>query len=405
MSEPMLPENQPRTVRSVMTTEPVAVSPETSLRDVVELMRQRKIGAVVVVEQERPVGIFTERDLLNRASESVEDWNRIPICRLMTAEPVTVAPDASWQSTLDTLQQRGIRHAPVLEKGVLVGMLSLRDIIKHRTTLLESIVQQRTAELIRQKSVVEERDRERTQSLNIAGRIQRQLLPARAPEFDPLTVAIAFHPHDQVAGDYFDIQLADPDTLILIIGDASGHGVSAAFISVIAKTCVHTRLSTTASPAALLGAMNEFLYGWVEPEHFISMFVAAIDRRTLRMTYARAGHPLPILLHNEGAVTHLDAGGIMIGVLPNPEYPEQAVQLQPGDKVLFYTDGLTECPNAAGDLFGVDRVQQFLLANQTLECERMAVGLVERVRDFSVGGRFADDLTVVLLEVQRDAVA
>src|SRR5207344_2547149 len=139
--------------------------------------------------------------------------------------------------------------------------------------LLESLVQLRTSELQRQKSIVDERDRERTQSLKIAGHIQRQLLPTAAPACDPLAVAIAFHPHDEVAGDYFDLLLADPDTLIVIIGDASGHGVPAAFISVIVKTCVHTRLSETASPAALLGAINEFLYGWVEPEHFISMFV------------------------------------------------------------------------------------------------------------------------------------
>jgi len=384
-----------------MTPDPVAVGPTTSLRDVVELMRSRNIGAVIVTEGTAPVGIFTERDLLKRAGDTVQDWAHLPIVDVMTADPWTVAPQTAWQSALDAMHQRNIRHAPVVENGSLIGMLALRDVLKHRAALLESLVQQRTTELVRQKEIVDLRDRERTRSLKIAGRIQRQLLPTAAPACDPLAVAIAFHPHDEVAGDYFDLLLADPDTLIVIVGDASGHGVPAAFVSVIVKTCVHTRLSETASPAALLGAINEFLYGWVEPEHFISMFVAAIDRRTLRMTYARAGHPLPLLLRTDGAVTSLDAGGIMIGVLPDPEFPEQSVQLHPGEKVLFYTDGLTECPSAAGNLFGIDRVQQFLVEHRALESNRFVTGLVECARAFSATGTFADDLTIVCVDVDR----
>ncbi|MBL8850436.1 MAG: CBS domain-containing protein, partial [Planctomycetaceae bacterium] len=308
------------TVQSIMTVSPVVVAPGTPLGDVLALMRQRNIGAVIVAEAGAPVGIFTERDLLHRVDPGSQVSIGTAAEKVMTADPWTVSADVSWEAALDVMQERSIRHAPVVKDGVLVGMLSLRDVLRHRSKLLESVVQQRTAELLQQKSIIEERDRERTHSLKIAGRIQRQILPTFAPAFDPVSIAYAFHPHDEVAGDYFDFQLADPDTLILMIGDASGHGVPAAFISVIARTCVHARLSMTKSPAALLGAMNDLLHGWVEPEHFISMFVAAIDRRTLRMTYARAGHPLPLLLGTDGRCVELDAGGIMIGVMPEPEY-------------------------------------------------------------------------------------
>jgi sigma-B regulation protein RsbU (phosphoserine phosphatase) len=107
-----------------------------------------------------------------------------------------------------------------------------------------------------------------------------------------------------------------------------------------------------------------------------------------------------LLLQAGGAVTQLDAGGIMIGVLPDPEFPEQSVQLGPGDKVLFYTDGLTECPDASGTLFGVERVQECLSRHRRLDCDQLIARLVDEVRGFSKSGEFADDLTVVLLEVQ-----
>ncbi|MFO1093436.1 MAG: SpoIIE family protein phosphatase [Planctomycetaceae bacterium] len=386
----------------MMSREPVAVGPNASISEVLQLMRRRNIGAVVVVSEAGvPIGIFTERDLLHCAECGTPAMAARPIGEIMTPDPWTLGADTDWQTALDMLQRRQIRHAPVVEQGRLVGMLSIRDIMKHRNALLESLISERTSELQRQKLIVEQRDRERTQSLRIAGRIQRQLLPEVAPACDPLDVAFAFHPHDEVAGDYFDLLSVDPDMLIVIIGDASGHGVPAAFISVIVKTCVHTRLSETKSPAALLGAINEFLYGWVEPEHFISMFVAAINRRTLQMTLARAGHPRPLLLKSDGNVVPLEADGIMIGVLPDPEFPEQSVQLHDGDRVLFFTDGLTECPDASQDLFGIDRVRQFLVEHRELDCGRLVSSLVEQVRGYSAAGAFADDLTIVCVDVGR----
>lgn len=403
MSDAQLALHESTTVQSIMTASPVAVAPATPLGNVLALMRQRNVGAVIVADAGAPVGIFTERDLLHRIEPVSQVSIDTAVREVMTSNPWTVSADVPWEAALDVMQDRGIRHAPVVRDRVLVGMLSLRDILTHRSALLESVVQQRTAELVQQKGIIEERDRERTHSLKIAGRIQRQILPALAPAFDPVSIAFAFHPHDEVAGDYFDFQLADPDTLILIIGDASGHGVPAAFISVIAKTCVHARLSMTKSPAALLGAMNDLLHGWVEPEHFISMFVAAINRRTLRMTYARAGHPLPLLLGADGRCVELDAGGIMIGVVPEPEYPEQSVQLHPGDRVLFFTDGVPECPGSDGQLFGIRRVQEFLVANRHTPCSALVPQLIQTIRRFSSSGEFADDVTAVLLEIKHPA--
>lgn len=388
-------------VRSMMTASAVSVSPTTPLQDVLDVMRAREIGSVVVADGLTPVGIFTEGDYLRRCGGITPSPVSSPIRDFMSADLWTVTPDTSWQTVLESMQQREIRHAPVVDQQKLVGMLSVRDILRHRTKLLETVVQQRTAELIQQQRELAERDRERTRSLEIAARIQRRLLPAGTPAAEPFQVAFAFHPHDQVAGDYFDIQAVEPDTLLLVMGDASGHGVPAAFISVIAKTCIQTQLSSTTSPAALLLAMNEFLYGWVEPEHFISMFVATINRRTLKMTYARAGHPHPLLLRRDGSTVELDVEGIMLGVLPEPEFLEQTIQIDQGDKLLLYTDGLTECTGTDDELFGLNRVQQFLAERPDMPCRSLVNALVDEAHRFTGNRGFADDLTVMLLEADR----
>lgn len=386
-------------VRFLMSVDPVTVTPSSSVLRAVELMGRHNIGAVVAVEDGRPVGIFTERDLVRRAGGMCRKWHRLPVQEVMTRALHTVSPDERWESALDKLHALDVRHMPVVENGRLVGMLSVRDIINHRTALLESIVTERTTQITRQKQLLEERDLERTRSLEIAGRIQRQLLPARPPSFEPLRLAFAFYPQDQVAGDYYDFEIVGPDTLYVVIGDASGHGIPAALISVIAKTCLRTQMPSAVSPSGLLAGMNQLLYGWVESEHYISMFIASVNRRTLQLSFARAGHPLPLLIHGGSCeVTQLDAGGIMIGVLPDPVFPEQSAQLQPGDKVLLYTDGLTECRSPAGELFGLERLYEVLCRHGALPCDALVEQLVGEAQRFSGNRPFPDDLTILVLE-------
>jgi sigma-B regulation protein RsbU (phosphoserine phosphatase) len=144
--------------------------------------------------------------------------------------------------------------------------------------------------------------------------------------------------------------------------------------------------------------MNESLYGWVETEHFVSMFVAAIDLRTRRMTFARAGHPRPLLLHADGRISELAADGIMLGVDAQPAFEEHSLQLRPGDRLLLFTDGLPECRNPEEELFGTGRVRRFLLEHRQLSGQALVNALVDDARDFAGRGALGDDLTLVLLD-------
>ena len=390
--------DHPPHVRDVMTSPPIMVSPEATILHVVDAFARHNVGAVIVADGGRLLGIIAERDLLRRAGQDCRRWHQIPARDVMTRQPWTASPNEPWESALEALQQHCIRHMPVVDDGIVVGMLSIRDLMKHRTALLESLVQQRTAQLTRRSKILAERDREHTRSLRIAGRIQRHILPGEAPVVPGLQIAFEYHPLEQVAGDFFDFAFADSQTLLVAIGDAAGHGVPAAFIALIANTCLRSNLVSHASPAALLSAMNDCLYGWVETEHFVTMFVAAIDLSTRRMTFARAGHPKPLWIHADGRVSELEAEGIMLGVDLQPAFHEQSVQLHRGDKVLLYTDGLTECSNSADELFGTQRLSRCLIESQQKPGPALAKSLVAEARDFSGNRAFDDDLTLVVIE-------
>jgi sigma-B regulation protein RsbU (phosphoserine phosphatase) len=272
-------------------------------------------------------------------------------------------------------------------------------LLRHRTELLESLVRQRTAQLARRSRILAARDRERTRSLRIAARIQRHILPSAAPQTEGLRISFAYHPLERVAGDFFDFASPDPDTLLVAIGDAAGHGVPAAFIALIVSTCLHGTIPSEASPAALLSAMNDCLYGWVAAEHFVSMFICAIDTRSRRMTFARAGHPHPLLLRADGELRELKSDGITLGVDERPVYLEQSVQLQPGDRVLFLTVGLPECRNGAHEMFGMHRLRRLLAEHQQLSGPEFLRTVVDEARKFTENHAFSDDVTLVLLDV------
>ena len=142
----------------VMTPDPIMLPPQATILEVVDSIRHQ-VGAVIVAEGGRPVGIVAERDLLLRAGHDCRRWHQIPVRDVMTCHPLIASPNDSWDTALDTLQQHGIRHMPVVEDGIVVGMLSIRDLMKHRTELLEALVEQRTAQLARRSRVLAERDR------------------------------------------------------------------------------------------------------------------------------------------------------------------------------------------------------------------------------------------------------
>jgi len=395
MEEPRLP-----LVREIMAGHPVVVAPESTVQEAAILMGKHNIGCVAICHADKVKGIFTESDLV-RWIVAEDTWQQKRVSEAMTQDPVTLNSGDTLSRVVELLGQTQVRHLPVLEKGRLVGVLSVRDMIRHRAQYLEWVVKQQTAQLQANNAALQERDRVMQHHLEMAARVQRQMLPPAHFESPPLSLAVEYHPLDRVSGDYYDFAVLPPDRLGILIADASGHSVPAALVSAVAKTVFYAYGRTIQSPVAVLRTMNDHLTSLLEAERFVTMLYAIVDRENLQLTYATAGHPPPLWHRRRlGTVETLDAQGMMIGVLPDPEFDEHTVQLERGDAILFYTDGLTECRNHDGEMFGLKRVAKLLASQPAMPSASVAQTVDRELRRFRGPLELNDDLTLVVLGIE-----
>lgn len=390
------------TVREVMEPAPVGVPPTASLGSVLALMNARRVGSVLVVRPDdgRLAGIFTERDLLRRVADAPAGWQALPVSEWMTTDPYVIGPGVSWEDAVGRMDKLRVRHLPVLENGAVVGLVSTRRLMTARAERLRAEVDRRTAELRQAIDELLARDQELTHSLRAAGRLQAKvLLPAAPPDWPEVRLAAHFAPLSHLGGDYYDFATPGPDRLGVLIADASGHSIPAALVAIMARFAFVEEADFTDRPGEVLGAMNQRLLELAE-ERFVTACYAVLDRQARTLTYATAGHPPP--LHYRwatGEVAPLEARGFMLGIVPEERFAERAVPLAPGDRVVFYTDGLVEARNEIGELFGTDRLAAALAEHGRRPAADLLQALLGSQRAFSGTARPSDDLTALVLEL------
>jgi serine phosphatase RsbU (regulator of sigma subunit)/CBS domain-containing protein len=390
------------TVRNIMTVDPVFVPPAMTIKEASALMSRRRIGAVVVCDGGIIVGILTERDLLRAAARGFHP-DALAVADLMTASPVTVGTDSTWTAAADLMEQHGVRHLPVVQDGRLAGMLSMRDLMERRNRHLNWLVGQRTAELEEKNAALDERDRLMQYHLDIAGEIQRRLLPLSPPVLPPFAFTVIYHPLERISGDYYDFSTLPSGRVGILVADASGHSVPAAFVSVMAKMAFHAYAEGIESPAAALRIVNHRIANLVEAGRFISIFYGVLDRETRRLAFALAGHPRPLWYRQlMDSIAILEADGPLIGLVPDAVFEERSVELSSGDTVLIYTDGVTDCRSEQKEQFGQRRLEQFLAAN----AGTAGIGVVDlldaELTRFRGAEPFHDDVTCIGLHAQGE---
>jgi serine phosphatase RsbU (regulator of sigma subunit) len=391
------------TVRQLMQPEPVAVQPNCPIHEALALMNRYRIGSILVVSADnRLLGIFTERDLLRRIAEAGASWRELPVSTWMTSSPHSVSPDLSWEEVLATMERLRVRHLPVLEHDRVIGLVSAGGLMSRRTDYLNRQVDERTREL---KGVNEElmaRDAELRYNLRAASRFQtRLLLPHAPPEWPELRWGVHYAPLDHLGGDYYDVAQPDPDHLGFLIADASGHSIAAMMVAVISRSAFSDVAPSTTSPGAVLTAMNDRLQGLAD-ERFVTAFYAVLNRRTLLLTYANAGHPYPIRrVAATGEIQTLSAAGFMLGIVPGEQYREKTVQLAAGDQLCFYTDGLIEARNEIGDTFDLDRLKNCFETQGGRPAHEVATTIMARQLDFRGSQPPSDDVTLVVAELVK----
>lgn len=236
--------------------------------------------------------------------------------------------------------------------------------------------------------------------LETARQIQASILPRRMPEIAGLEVAARYVPVASVAGDFYDFIRVGETRLGVLIADVAGHGVPAALIASMVKAAFSAQARIADDPGRVLTEMNRNLCGSLE-RRFVTAFYVFLDTARNEATYARGGHPPPLLWRGgAGTLSELDGGGPILGRFADASYASASVPLDAGDRLYLFTDGILEAPGAGGEQFGESRLEAFIGAHRELPPDRFVEELLEQLRRWTSASdrpEREDDLTLVAL--------
>lgn len=228
--------------------------------------------------------------------------------------------------------------------------------------------------------------------------IQRRLLPAEIPQRPGFDIAGSWTPAKAVGGDYYDVLELGNARLGLCIGDVVGKGVPAALLMANLQAAVKAFATTVLSPSELAERVNRIIGSNINPGKFITFFYGTLDARAKTFTFTNAGHNPPLLVHADGTAETLATGGPVLGIFESYDYEQGQVGLRRGDRLVLFTDGVTELWNRDDVEFGEERLLELLRDYRTLDASGLRDLIVETVTDFSHGD-FHDDLTLVVVAV------
>jgi len=230
--------------------------------------------------------------------------------------------------------------------------------------------------------------------LEVARRIQLSILPAEFPASASFRVAARYVPMTSVAGDFYDFIVADDNSAGLLIADVSGHGVPAALIASMVKLAATSQRANAANPSGLLSGMNAALYGNTQ-DQFVTAAYVHLDSQARELRYSAAGHP-PMLLLRDGKVSEVAENGLILAAFDFATYSTAAHRLEPGDRLLLYTDGIVEASSAAGEFFGQEALGALFRQTAGIAPSDAADRIISTVQQWAASQD--DDLTVLVCD-------
>ncbi|MXY88254.1 MAG: SpoIIE family protein phosphatase [Dehalococcoidia bacterium] len=258
---------------------------------------------------------------------------------------------------------------------------------------LEHIEQWREALSTRDKLVALQNE------LDVASKMQQSILPTAFPTGPSYKTFGTMQPARNVGGDFFDVIRLEDDKVGLAIADVSDKGVPAALFMMSSRTLLKgSAIGMVEGPGAVLTEVNNLLSEDDTTGMFVTMLYAVYDPATGVLTYASGGHDPPLVVHADGT-SELQplTGGIALGVLGGFEFSQESFELQPGDTVCFYTDGVTEATNEQGVLMGIEGVQDLFASAPPVDAEQAGMAMMDRGRAFTGEAPQFDDIPCLTL--------
>ena len=277
-------------------------------------------------------------------------------------------------------------------------LLRLVRVLKLQTRVLEATVEERTRQLAEKNASLERAQARLQAELEVARSLQLAILPGQFPPQHGCDGAARMIPATTLGGDFYDFIELPRGQVGLVMADVSGKGVPAAFFMAVARTNLRDLAPRHSDPGACLAATNEELCGENPLELFVTVFYGIVDPSTGALHYANGGHNPPYVRRADGAIEALaGTGGPILGVIPGAKYPTHTLQLLPGDRLVLYTDGVTEAFNPAHEAYGVERLIDTVRMHGGDSPAALIERICESVATFAGSAAQSDDITLTVV--------
>jgi serine phosphatase RsbU (regulator of sigma subunit) len=336
-----------------------------------------------------PGQLFGELALLDSAP-------RMATCRAATAVSVLAIDQPLFQRLLH--EDPAVANTLILQ--IINDMrrqdkLAIADLQAKNSDLQAAYADLRDA----QQELVEKERLEH--ELALAAQVQRDLLPDKLPSYADFAFAAYQQPARQVGGDFYDVIELDEDHLGLLLADVADKGMHAALIMAVTRTLFKVSAGTALSPAAVVQAVHRGLLDTApDSMAFVTAFYGVLHRPSRLLTYVRAAQERPLLLQPGRPVIELPGDGRFMGMLPGLALTEHQVCLSSGDRLLLYSDGVTDAVNSSGEPYDRERLQSACLRAWNLPAAEFVVGIVDDVACWTAGEPPFDDITLLAVEVR-----
>ncbi len=309
----------------------------------------------------------------------------------------------SFQGAVDLIAIAPFFLAGLDTRAVRVlRLLRLLRVLKLQTRILEHSVAERTHELAIKNESLQQAHAQLNAELDVARALQIAILPSRFPAKPRCDGAARMIPATSMGGDFYDLIELPDGRIGLVMADVSGKGVPAAFFMAVARANLRERAAYYPEPGECLARTNEVLCAQNPMDLFVTVFYCVLDPVSGALSYANGGHNPPYVQRSDGSIEALRGlGGLVLGAMPGMKYPQHTLQLLPGDRLVLYTDGVTEALNPADEAYGTDRLIGEIKAHDDGTAAALVERLCSSVTVFADTAPQSDDITLTVLSWGR----
>lgn len=373
--------------------------------DIFDRFRSQNMCVPVVNTNYHPVGIIRERDIKEYAfSQFGRDLLKNKSSKKSLKHFIQKVPFAKEYASLETILELFAKHddveaIPIVdEKNHYLGILEIRALLKLLNLEISSAANNPKNPALQSPLIYEYISK--IWELKTAAIIQNSLIPKNYPDVKNIEFHSYYQPAAEIGGDWFGFMTKFPDTLVLLIGDVTGHGTPSAMVSATASATskmlenVFSQFRTL-TPSQILYYLNMTINETGAEKFWMTFFVGSIDLKTGVLTYSNAGHNFPLLIHANGEVTKLRAKGTPLGLSREVSHKEKQIALNKGDTLILYTDGLIENEEKHGKAWGESRLVRTLKKSHSHSKKGLLKQLIRKIEHSFKKEALEDDVTVV----------